>query len=154
MTKTELAYLAGIIDGEGTITLATGSGRPEHGRPFVQVSNTNYKLAEWIREKVNIQFGFFEYDRHPEKQKKNFLFQWRGPFGAEILHLVLPYLILKRKQAELVLDAWEGESKWNESKRGKWCTNNPMPEELKQKRIAIHAEIRQLNKKGPVKAAI
>jgi hypothetical protein len=150
MTQNEIAYLAGIVDGEGTISLSTGTGKPEHSRPFVQIANTNYKLAAWIREKVEIKFGFFEYDRHPEKQKASFLFMWRGTYGVEFLKLILPYLILKREQALLVLDLWEGEAKWNTNKRGKWCAQNPMPDIVFQKRVEIFQRIRQLNKKGPV----
>lgn len=150
MTNEELSYLAGIVDGEGTISLTSGTNKPEHGRPFVQVANTNYKLAEWIKDKVKIKAGFFEYDRHPETQKPSFLFQWRGSNGAELLRLLVPFLVLKREQAELVLALWEGEEAWNKNKRGKWCSNNPMPEDLKDRRIKTFVKIRMLNKKGPV----
>lgn len=47
-SETEAAYIAGIIDGEGTITL-TRTHRGEGRRPVVSVSSTELPLLEYIR---------------------------------------------------------------------------------------------------------
>lgn len=45
------AYLAGLVDGEGTITLSA-EHRGEHRRIVVSVSNTDRALLESVREQV------------------------------------------------------------------------------------------------------
>lgn len=51
MTNTEIAYLAGIIDGEGSIML-TKYHKSEYPSPCISISSTDLELLEWIKEKV------------------------------------------------------------------------------------------------------
>ena len=48
LRESEAAYIAGIIDGEGTITL-TRTHRGENRRPIVSVSSTERALLEYLR---------------------------------------------------------------------------------------------------------
>ncbi len=47
----EKAYIAGIIDGEGTITLAK-KHKNEMPSPEVSIANNNLELLNWIKAKV------------------------------------------------------------------------------------------------------
>ena len=51
LSDTEAAYLAGIIDGEGTITL-TRTHRGENRRPVVSISSTELPLLLHVRSVV------------------------------------------------------------------------------------------------------
>jgi hypothetical protein len=51
LTETQAAYLAGIIDGEGTITL-TRTHRCENRRPVVSISSTELPLLCYVRSVV------------------------------------------------------------------------------------------------------
>lgn len=51
MEVVEKAYLAGIIDGEGTVTL-TRHHKNETPTARVSVANNNLKLLEWIKSIV------------------------------------------------------------------------------------------------------
>lgn len=148
------AYLAGIVDGEGTISLHSVYKGPEYCFPFVQISNTNHKLEQWVKERVDIPYGYYEYNRNPNKQKPCFLFQFRGSNAVTLLKMILPYLVLKREQADIVLDTWEGSARWNGSKRGHWCSKYPMPPEIKEKRTQALRNVQALNRKGPPKGVI
>ncbi len=48
LSDSQAAYLAGIIDGEGTITL-TRTHRGENRRPVVSISSTELPLLEYVR---------------------------------------------------------------------------------------------------------
>src|SRR5215472_3007328 len=48
LTETEAAYVAGIIDGEGTVTL-TRTHRGENRRPVVSISSTELPLLAYVR---------------------------------------------------------------------------------------------------------
>lgn len=155
-TQTELAYIAGIVDGEGTISLH-GANRKVRKTgsafyyPFVQIANTNKELIDWLDNRIPISHKIYAYKRNPEKQKPSYLIQIRGSYGVEFCKLVLPYLVCKKRQAEILLEYWEGAAAHNKSKRGYWNVNNPMPQEVAELRHKLYSECRKLNAKGPIK---
>jgi len=51
LSDTEAAYVAGIIDGEGTITL-TRIHRGENRRPVVSISSTELQLLVYVRSVI------------------------------------------------------------------------------------------------------
>jgi hypothetical protein len=51
LSETEAAYVAGIIDGEGTITL-TRTHRGEGRRPVVSISSTELPLLQYIQSVI------------------------------------------------------------------------------------------------------
>lgn len=48
LSSSEAAYIAGIIDGEGTVTL-TRTHRGENRRPIASISSTELALLEYVR---------------------------------------------------------------------------------------------------------
>lgn len=116
LTPTELAYLAGIIDGEGTITIirATKKWR-ENTRvvltPTVQVHNTNENLLRWLSDKLGMVV--FSRDRRlstmPRNQpikstpKTSYSMNIVGYRCFRLLQAIEPYLIIKREQAATVI---------------------------------------------------
>ncbi|WP_456277734.1 LAGLIDADG family homing endonuclease [Bacillus sp. AK128] len=47
----EAAYIAGIIDGEGSISL-TRMNREEHRRPCISIASTDYELLTFIQSTI------------------------------------------------------------------------------------------------------
>lgn len=92
---TDLAYIAGIIDGEGTIMLAKGKWW------HVKVGMTDRGIIEWLAS-----FGgtFTETIRLAENRKD--VYTWvvaRNRDVVILLEALLPYLRVKRKLAEQAL---------------------------------------------------
>jgi hypothetical protein len=94
------SYLAGIVDGEGTIGIGKGGSTKYYAR--ISVANVNKEVIDLLAkifgsktrlEKINI----------PNRQP---IYRW-GTSGnlsvPKIIKYILPYLIIKRKQAEIVL---------------------------------------------------
>ncbi len=50
MTDAEKAYIAGIIDGEGSIML-TKFHNNQYPSPCISISSTTIELLEWIKKK-------------------------------------------------------------------------------------------------------
>ena len=48
----EKAYIAGIIDGEGTVTLVLKHSNETHS-PEISVANTDIELLQWLKKKPN-----------------------------------------------------------------------------------------------------
>jgi len=102
MKKTDAAWLAGILDGEGSISLARGSRNRVSVYPQVQVSSTTpiilrrlVKITGVGRVKLSKQNGW---GIRP-------LFSWVvvARQAAVILSAAVPYLVLKKKQALLAI---------------------------------------------------
>ena len=49
MKSVEIAYLAGLIDGDGTISI--NKDRRSH-KPVVSIANTNREVLEWCRNLI------------------------------------------------------------------------------------------------------
>jgi hypothetical protein len=110
--KTAKAYTAGIIDGEGSISLVlittrrTKSGRPATAPKLViQVGNTNIKLIQWLVKTWQMGSVAGPYYVKNPNAKPHYCWRVRGPVAAKLLHQLLPYLVIKRQQAELGLRA-------------------------------------------------
>ena len=88
------AYIAGIIDGEGSISI-----RP-NGHPTLIVVNTDRTVMELLASWAG--FGNIrERDRSPHKT----IFQWElsGEKAQQVLRRVLPFLIIKKAKADMGL---------------------------------------------------
>ena len=140
-TETETAYLAGILDGEGTIQVAMHRekkrGRPTYFRAEVYVTNTNMRLLEWIRQRFGGTIG-----RARRKDGKNWkpVYRLHFPSGSIelLLQLVLPYLVVKQRLAELAI----------ELRRRLRTYEHPLSVEERAQRYALFVEARELNKRG------
>jgi len=102
--KALLAYTAGIIDGEGCICISRkAENRYKKGYSlFLQVTATNTK--EWLGQWLKMQFGGFIF---ADTGRGNRQVCWRwcviGNDAIAFLEKVLPYLQLKKSQAELAI---------------------------------------------------
>ncbi len=102
-----LAYTAGIIDGEGCITLANYAGvykgqrsKSVKYRIYVMVTNTNISLIDFLK----INFGGSVSVLAPRgKCKPAWNWHISSKKAAELLLALRPYLLLKIPQAELAL---------------------------------------------------
>jgi len=100
--KDSLIYFAGMLDADGNIKFDKWKGRDYQRRIGVRVANTSKELAEWLKKK----FGSNYYASKPYSFHQEIVYHWQtyDRFKAYIiLKSVLPYLIVKRKQAEKVI---------------------------------------------------
>lgn len=107
LPETEKAYLAGIIDGEGCITINRylQKGRAPIYRPFVQITNTSPALKKWLNER----FPERTYWRTVTRQGWKDIYRWMLSGNRQVMVFcreISPYLIIKKEQAELVAQGY------------------------------------------------
>lgn len=153
-----LEYIAGFIDGEGTIGLnrlhpsaASKTRKRVLLRPRFQASSTCKKILEDLQE----VFGGSISKVRPSKQNHKPGYIWSASYKtfSETLSALLPYLRIKHRQAELVLEATAiiggiGHQRKHVTEgrqRGQFAYTGPYPKRLWQ----IHRELKRLNKRGP-----
>lgn len=151
LTITQKAYIAGLIDGEGSIGLVKHKEkkcpRGWYYDPYVSISNTSEKLMKYIKEVTGI--GFYR-----KKQFKNFNKKWKVPLEwrvcarKEIINLleqVLPYLIIKKKHAILLLEYLKIRE---QQERERIAFMKEQQIKYNERQDKIYEKLKELNKKG------
>jgi hypothetical protein len=108
MTKTEAAWLAGIVDGEGSISMYMGGRNQRYKSWVLTVPNTHYGCIKRCLEitgagAIRVKKG----KSIPLKNKRAWI--WAANSKREIRDIILqmfPYLVIKRKQAKKFLKAF------------------------------------------------
>ncbi len=141
MKKTDLAYMAGLFDGEGCVQIAKSG----HYSLACQVSMANEFMPSWFR----FSFGGSVHlrPRIGENWKDQWVWTIHGPKAARFLEAILPYLILKKPQAEIGLKFQAGMGLRG---RNQYGTNrhDPLTAEELAVREAQFITMKGLNKRG------
>ena len=142
-TVAELAYFAGIIDGEGCLSLTSGKRRPEgHAvtrSTQIYVGNTDPRVIQWIHARFGGSIALRP-SPHPERHKPLWRWLCSGANIEPVLRAVLPYLIIKREQATLILAYRQTMSMVG--------SNAFVTDETQKTQDDMIAQLRVLNKRG------
>ncbi|BCB05592.1 LAGLIDADG family homing endonuclease [Bacillus sp. KH172YL63] len=125
MEDWEAAYLAGIIDGEGSITL-TRMHEKEHRRPCITIASTDYELLEYIKLLTNGHITNKK-NYHPDRHLNSYTITIKTKDQVLfILKSIYPFLRVKKKKkrASWILEHYDRVTIRN----GKYS-----PDKLKQK---------------------
>jgi hypothetical protein len=101
MADIEAAWLAGLFDGEGNVSIHVALGQRAMGAK-IQITNTNRNLLERV---LTITGGGFIAQRPRYNPKWKTTYDWHatGLNAARLLKRMLPWLIVKKEAAETVV---------------------------------------------------
>lgn len=90
----ELAYAAGLFDGEGSISLIRNRANRTHS-PQVSIASTDYEVVDWFRER----FGGSIVTKQPRMSNHSISYDWRltDRRALGFLEVIRPYLVIERK---------------------------------------------------------
>lgn len=140
-TIEQIAYLSGIVDGEGCFYFGkVKQGRYGNGTQWhckLSVTNTDKRLTDWL----NNLFGGTKEQRYRWTSKKAFnrpIYRWdaSGPLLDYICPIILPFLVIKREQCLTMIEIRKTYANIG-SKR--------LPNEIIEKRIHLLSIMRNLN---------
>ena len=143
--KPHAAYVAGIIDGEGSLTIGVNkqrSWKSPHYQVEIFVTMTCQSTIEALHTFHPGASGS-QYKNHP-KWKEQFRWIVCGRSALAVLLQVLPYLICKKRQAELLIEMQQ--SKINPITQA--TGRKGLPDTVNRRREEIVSELRKLNKRG------
>jgi hypothetical protein len=108
MTELEKSYIAGIIDGEGSIMLQKFHYN-EYPSPCVSIASTTYELLDWIKSVVGKGTIKLKKNYDVAKHKDCYSYVVKYNDAIQLIKEVYPYLIItsKRKRAELILNKYK-----------------------------------------------
>lgn len=107
MTDLEKGYLAGLIDGEGSVMLmSTHSGTFKS--PQVSVASTDYEIINFLNEKV--PGGCISNKKiYKEHHKPSYTWKIINDKAITFLKEIEPYMLIpkKKKRARLIIDEYK-----------------------------------------------
>ena len=149
------SYLAGLFDGEGTVCISTSYNRNNTTifQMNVKIANTKIELMQWLVSNFGGMYSVSNAKNYANKRYST-QYSWM-PKGKnnriEILKKMLPYLVIKKQQALIVLDfesVYEGR---NGCQPGlKLTTDNPVYIKAHKKRQELRDQLVELNRKGKI----
>lgn len=134
MDEVEKAYLAGIVDGEGTVTLMKHHKNETH-IPFVGIANNNLRLLQWIKSIVG--GNICSKKKRLPHHNNSYVLNIRQDRALRFINDIKKYLIIKKPQAELITEQYKAVT----HRAGKYT-----PEMLLKKNELV-AKIRRLNQR-------
>jgi hypothetical protein len=116
----DLAYVAGFVDGEGSINMGGGARQP-HER--LTITNTNLEVLQHIQTIIGGQIGGHDRPTKPHWKTQYYLCLTTR-HAVRALRILEPFLVLKKKQAILMIRFSEEKpglgQKWPEGQKEYW----------------------------------
>jgi len=132
----EKAYIAGIIDGEGTVTLSRAHAN-ETPAPKVSVANNNLQLLQWIKSKVGSGI-IIRRSKRKVQHGTQYVLDIYNDAALDLLNEVREYLIVKRPHAGLLVDRYKAVT----SRNGRYTAR------LLAEKMELVLKIRRLNSRS------
>lgn len=130
LSEIERAQIAMLIDTEGSVGISTNPSM--QFMAYVHIANTSLELMEWLAKLLNRPLR--QYIAKTGSQ----VYQLRlsGVLAKELLELIEPYMIVKKRQAQIILS-------FPVTVKGSGFT-----EEIKFQQALCYIQIQGLNSKG------
>lgn len=108
MTKEEKAYMAGIIDGEGSIMLIKFHNN-QFPAPCISISSTTLELLKWIKSKTNMGKITSKKNYNNKEHKNSYSYIVKYNDAIKLLEYIEPYLIIntKKERAKLIIEKYK-----------------------------------------------
>ena len=106
MTETEIAYIAGLFDGEGCANVVPYKAKKngaKYNRMCVRITNTHRGVLDFVRGKVGYGSIAIEHRRREPHHKPAFRWIVQNANAVRFLKMVRPYLIIKAKHVDQIL---------------------------------------------------
>ena len=131
VTVAQWAYAAALMDGEGSFSITHGTGKSKAGKPYplfdskVTISNTSLDLMEWLKNTFGGTY-FLSVTHISKKARANGqkslkpCYRWianKYALQEWFTRGIYPYLIIKKRQAEVALEFVSLFGKHNPEKR-------------------------------------
>lgn len=98
MTETEKAYIAGIIDGEGSIML-TRFHKNQYPSPCISIASTDLELLEWVKLKIGNGKITSKKNYNKIRHKDSFTYTLGYDVAIDLLKEIEPYLVIEKKKS-------------------------------------------------------
>jgi len=150
--KTPLSprYLAGFIDGEGSLMIARWTS-PRYTRvyykPRISIANTHKEVLQQIQQ----VYGGILANQPPRKAAWRFAYQliWTDGIVGPLLSVVKPYLIIKRDQASVLEQLIRSRQRMLQDRKPSAKRSLGIPASVLAEQAELYRKVKHLNRRGP-----
>ncbi len=108
ISKIDLAYLAGFVDGEGCLAINKRKHKNKFGEwigysAYLDLTNVNKEVMDFIKAKFKISSKVYE-NQQKGNRKMAYRLRLNKKESGAIISLIQEFLIVKRNQAIVFLD--------------------------------------------------
>ena len=119
MEELEVAYIAGIFDGEGSVDYTQRMEKKKETRPRAyltwrircEVSMTNKDVMEWIHKRIGIGTLNINIKNRAPTSKPHWKDQWRWRCthrdALKFAKMIIPYAKVKREKLQQIIKHYE-----------------------------------------------
>lgn len=110
LTDVERAYIAGLLDGEGSLYIQSLGRRQgkESLHPSLRISMTHKGVISWLAEKFGVSRLYTlpprNVDRFINGKRPQYTVSLFGKRAQRLARVTLPYLIVKSEQARIIIE--------------------------------------------------
>jgi len=153
-----LAYLAGIVDGEGCIHIGYYFNKSQNRSVYhslLQITSTDKCLIDWLTEIFGGHYSVYTEAQTPKNSTlKPYNWKASGERLTHLCELLIPYAIIKKEQLKIMLEFRRTFQDQHEPKKGQQGIQ-PITQELIDYRHSLLSKLRSLHcRKGVHKAVI
>lgn len=149
ISNEDLAYFAGILDGEGSVYIShpIRGNRKDIKMPIYHtvfsVTNTEMELLQWIHKRFEGTIRSIKTDKNTTAIRRP-IWRWYcyGKGIQEICELLLPYIVIKKRQLEIMRDIRK--TYFRRSVKGKIGVQ-PVPQDVIDFRHKCYKELKLLH---------
>ncbi len=141
-TDAEIAWAAGLFDGEGHVGIHWCRGMVrgkvcEHLQLLTSVANTHIGCLEKFQSIVGV--GKIHVSDTRNRNKPLYVWRTQAKKSDAVLRMLLPYLVVKREQADLAI-----EFRTTFPERRATAKGHPLSEEVKAVRVDLAHRVKAL----------
>ncbi len=139
---TKKAYVAGIFDGEGSVSLRKNKRKNrKHCSYFIDVAIWN--SSEELINEVKSLYGGFKSTRIDKKGRRKVYYAWRAAsnIAMSFLRDVYPFLIVKKERAEIAMEFQDMIQREKQSRSKKSLSDQELEE-----RERFYQKLKSLNR--------
>lgn len=139
-SKTDLAYIAGLLDGDGWFRVTKVGGHSRYFYPEIGVAMTYRPVIEWLQEKLSC--GSIKVNNHTrvsEGWKPQVGIKLHGGRAQLLARHLLPYLRVKHEHAQIIATF---------PAEGRTGPGKPVADDIVAARKAAFEQMKALNHRG------
>jgi hypothetical protein len=102
-TSEQVAYTAGLIDGDGTVSIRHMAGK-HNPKPHFRISSTYWPLMEWLRHTYSGPSVFVERATLRPPRLQCYGFHVGGLSHLPLYQALLPYMVIKARRMECLIE--------------------------------------------------
>lgn len=145
MKNLDIRYLAGILDGEGNLGIKRGKGaRFPLYQIIVRVGMCDTKVVKRLHEGFGGGYAVYP-TKKANHRPAHYWYTTNHVLIKSLLVRLLPHLIVKKKQAKILLKFIDVMANW---KRKMGYSNPPLTKSEVKKREVLFQQAKELNRKG------